>query len=518
VKRFLAVAITFGALAAAFAPRHACALKLVYSNDVLGEVEPCGCRTNPYGGMVRKARLIETLAPEPLLQLDAGDLLFATDVVPELLKKQAEIQAGYVLKAMDMLHHDAVVPGEKDFALGIKTFDQLRKGSKTRFLAANLVRSNGSNYLPDSHIFTRKGSDGKDLRIAVIGLGDPSLAWPKGLKALSPIEVAREEIPKLRKKADLVIALTHEGFEKDIALAKAVKGIDVIVGGHSQSFLQNPPQINGTWIYQSSFRNQYIGLVSLAKPFKPGDHRLVGLDPGYDPPDVHTPLLSEMRKLVEDFKTDVARANSQAEQATLSRAEPVGDFAKYETFPRCAECHWKQFDFWRSTPHARALTPLVEKHQLRNKECLTCHTVGLGDPQGWSSLEDMARLKAETGKGASISPEQLAAFLQSVHDASNLKTEVRLTPATPQLPVHRAIASLGMSYAPVQCENCHGAGMDHPFSNTSMGKVPQDTCLKCHTAERAPEWYTGGKPDWTRIDEKRKQITCPAGDLDPTAN
>src|SRR4051812_1414818 len=69
---------------------------LIYSNDVLGEVEPCGCRTNPTGGMARKANFLETLKAKPetgeFLQLDAGDLLFPTDTIPDALVKQSELQ------------------------------------------------------------------------------------------------------------------------------------------------------------------------------------------------------------------------------------------------------------------------------------------------------------------------------------------------------------------------------------------------------------------------------------------
>src|SRR4051794_9102822 len=94
------------------------AATLVHTNDVFGDIEPCGCRTNPLGGMVRKANLLKKLKDPFVVQVDAGDLLFSSLELPELLAQQAEVQAGYLLKSMDQVHHDAVVPGEKDFALG----------------------------------------------------------------------------------------------------------------------------------------------------------------------------------------------------------------------------------------------------------------------------------------------------------------------------------------------------------------------------------------------------------------
>ncbi len=107
------------------------AFTVIHTNDVLGDIEPCGCRHNPQGGMARKFHLLQrTQAQDPfVIQVDAGDFLFSTTEIPDLLQAQAELQAKYLLKTMDLLHHDIVVPGEKDFSLGLKVFEKLTKNS-----------------------------------------------------------------------------------------------------------------------------------------------------------------------------------------------------------------------------------------------------------------------------------------------------------------------------------------------------------------------------------------------------
>jgi hypothetical protein len=294
-----------------------------------------------------------------------------------------------------------------------------------------------------------------------------------------------------------------------VKLAQSVPGIDIIVGGHSQTFLQEPRKVGSTIIYQSSFRNQYVGLVPLRKPFTGEGHQLTGLDAGFDSPAGQGP--TAMEQLVKDFKASVAELNEK--EAAAIPVTPVSR-AKFHTFPKCAECHVKQFDFWRKTDHAKALAPLVEAQQFRNKECLSCHTVGLGDPEGFGDVTRLAERKFDDDKTRAIATEDLAQYLQALHEAKDLKTPVKLERADAQpLPLRESLNAVNRAWSPVQCENCHQPGFDHPFSGQYVKTVADTSCLKCHTAERAPQWYSGGKLDPEVFAEKRKQVTCPAGEL-----
>jgi 5'-nucleotidase len=486
-----------------FAFSSAQAATLIHSNDVFGDIEPCGCRSNPQGGVTRKENMMKRLNDPALIQVDAGDVLFSATEYPKMLAEQAELQASYLIKAMNLSGHDVVVPGEKDFALGLKTFEKLIKKSKAQFLAANLVRVSDKKPLLKGHaVLEKKGTDGAKTRVCVLGVVGESLTWPKGLRVTPAIPAARKEIAALKGKCDTVIAVTHQGIEADLALAKQVPGIDVIVGGHSQSFLQTPAKVGSTVIVQSSFRNQYVGVMPLAKPYDLTQYRLVGLDAGYESPQDQ---LSDMDRLVVEFKKAVADLNTHQQTELTAAVSPTGKEKKFQTFPQCATCHMKQFDFWRKTNHAQAYDSLVQKKQEKNKECLTCHTVGLGDPQGFQNVAALAEVmkSAQSEKTESLSGEELNDFLKQMS----------------KRPLPQALQSISRAWTPVQCENCHQPGGNHPFSGQYTKKVEKNVCLHCHTAERAPGWYTSsGQPNWDVIDAKRSQITCPTGELDETEN
>ncbi len=465
--------------------------------------------------MARKANLIRRLIDRDVIQLDAGDLLFSTLEIPELLREQSQVQAGYLLRSMDLLRHDAAVPGEKDFSLGFRVFETLRKKTQVQFVAANLKLRSGQKYL-EPHLLIHRG-----LKVGVIGVVGAKLKWPKELRVTSAIQAVRKEIKQLKaKKADTIIVLSHQGFDDDVELAKSVSGIDVIVGGHTQSFLQTPVHEGRTLILQSSFKNQYVGVLPLSRPLKEEDYQLKGLDAGYDSP-VQAP--SEMDQLVREFKEAIARLNSLREiglhaQTSASHPSAPAREASYQTFPQCAQCHLKQFDFWRKTPHFHALSALVQKNQESNKECLQCHTLGLGEVRGFSAIEQLGEFKNPEGVPESqakrLTGAEWASFLDRVARAKSVDDSIDVPfSVSRSVPVRQAMQSLKRVWALPQCESCHQAGGEHPFSGAYSKVVQSTACLKCHTQERAPSWYKGGQPDSELIQTKLKAMTCPAGEL-----
>ena len=248
---------------------------ILYSNDILGEIEPCGCRSNPLGGMIRKEALLKfnewlrAAGPAGTLQVDSGDLFFSSSEIPETLRPQARTQSMGLARALKATSMDLVVPGEKDFALGADHYRKLLKEAGIQAIAANLeVRVGGPKSRNWKKAFpataVRTIQAGKKLRIALVGLVGTDLNFPDGVRATDPVTALKSLMPLLKRGTDRVIALTHQGFDADLALAQKVSGIDLVIGAHSQSFLQQPRQVGKTWIYQSSFRNQHAGLIRLA--------------------------------------------------------------------------------------------------------------------------------------------------------------------------------------------------------------------------------------------------------------
>lgn len=500
---------------------------IVHSNDILGELEPCGCRNNPQGGFAREwnwSRAFQkerAIQPAQWIRVDAGDLLFNAAELPQLLKPQSELQALYVLRAMALLQTQALVPGEKDFALGTQTLLKLiAQARKTKgspkgalpYLAANLYsKKTGKRLFDAARVIKIPGSGGKKL--ALLGLVGEGLSWPSDVRASPALAEASAQVARLRKEANWVVVITHQGLEDDEKLAREVAGIDAVIGAHTQSFLQTPVPQKKALVFQTAFRNQWVGAIPLQTKLEAKNYVLAGLELQYETPSAEP--ATAMDALVADAKREIASLNLKAESA-LTRVEsaPHGE-AAYQTFPACAQCHLPQFVFWSRTHHAQALKPLVQAHQASNLECLQCHTTGAMPGTAKPAWKDPARL-ITLKDGTALTLEQSDTFLERMREAAWDAPEFKLVPAdTENAPLSRQLARIDKAWTPVQCENCHGPAGDHPFSGKVAKAVETATCLRCHTPERAPGWYlpsVGGKapePDLNLIATKRAAVQCP---------
>ncbi len=290
------------------------ATSILYSNDILGEVEPCGCRVDPMGGILRRAGLLKSLEEEkkgPFLQVDAGNFLFESKEFPESLLESRKIQAKALVTAHEKMGLEATVPGDKDFALGIDEYMKLLGHSQIKVLAANLALA-GKHPFPGSAIFEKKGANGKVLRIGVIGLVGETVGYPAPLTVEPRMPAYERERAALEGKTDLIVVLSHSGMEADLELAKKMKGVALIVGAHSQSFTQDPVVENGIPIVQSSYRNQYIGVVPVETITKPDTFSLVGLDLSYEkkPDPAMKKILVELNQALAKEKKKILKQKS----------------------------------------------------------------------------------------------------------------------------------------------------------------------------------------------------------------
>ena len=113
-----------------------------------------------------------------------------------------------------------------------------------------------------------------DLTVAILGLTTAPvypishpLHRPNAdeIPIADPLVVAQTWVPRLRPQADLLVVLSHLGLRRDLVLARAVPGIDLIVGGHSHHRLASPLQIDGTAIVQAGMFGAYLGVVEIER-------------------------------------------------------------------------------------------------------------------------------------------------------------------------------------------------------------------------------------------------------------
>lgn len=453
-------------------------LQILFSHDGMGELEPCGCRGNPLGGVVRRGSLVHSLKSNysNTIQVDTGNTFFENTVTPESLKKVLQFQSEKIAESFKLLKINYFTPGEKDFSLGLNHLNRLKKISQSTFLAANLFDSN--NKLIFNESILKKINQKKIYFIGLIG-DDLSLSFPNKIK--KPQEVLKSFIQKnnINSKEDILILLSECGMEKDKELAKEFKEITLIIGSRDQLFTQEPLKISETTIVQTSYRNQYLGQILIDLKTKSLKSQLLPLEEilEKDSP-------KEFLELIKSWKDKINQLSLKEEQSNL----PVSKHSKPITVTKCIQCHEPQFNFWRKTSHTNALTALKSKNLLNHPDCLRCHTVK---------------------QDALLSWEENERILNEIFKAPTEKSLIQFKKDSPPLPMIEGLNTVDELSGGVQCENCHRTPENHPFSGKMLKEVREMSCLKCHTKERAPAWYDQSGLNKNLFLEKRKSIQCP---------
>lgn len=482
-------------------------IRVFYNNDNIAYLEPCGCRVSPIGGMDRRWNAMKAYPDESRVFVDAGNLLFKSSQATEFLAPQWYEQAVGVVEAYNLLGADAVAPGVTDFALGVTKFQELAKQARFPFLSSNLYwKGTGKLFLPESVMIERYGK-----KIGIFGLFQPSLPLPPELEARDPVAHGKAMVSKLRSAgADMVIALSHQGYDNDVALAKAVPGIDLLVGAHSQSLLQNPDTVGSTLIVQLSNQGQMLGMVEYeasSLPARRTEFEVAELDNNFN--DAPRGMANPMKSLLAVTNLRMTEANRRLDERIWAAHQ--GKDAGYQTFLSCRDCHGKQAQFQEGKLHSAAFLTLMAKKQEHNLDCVKCHSVGLGLPGGFRTVKDA--FQDESGMPVALDRVRALAGAAAFPAEG---TDYRKNPAQIRPDVAKWIdamkkAGVKKSFVSVQCESCHGARPGHPFAaDGSAGKVAANLCLQCHTKEQMPGWYDPkGKVKPAALSAAMKEVACP---------
>lgn len=222
-------------------------ITLLHTNDTHSNIEafPANHPKFPnYGGVSRRFDLIQKIRSEEknVLLLDAGDIFQGT---PYFNKFKGVLE----FKLMSQLGYDAATMGNHDFDIRLEGFKAALPHAKFDFLCSNYDFKNTvlDGLTKPYKIFIKEG-----IKIGIFGLG----VEMKGLipdthfaetNYLDPIETAQEMVKQLKQEgAQIIVCLSHLGYEyqsakiSDRVLAKNTSGIDLIIGGHTHTFLEKP--------------------------------------------------------------------------------------------------------------------------------------------------------------------------------------------------------------------------------------------------------------------------------------
>lgn len=337
------------------------------------------------GGLYKKAtHLNQYRKNHPgLVIVDSGDLLNEEEELPGSVIESAKLKAELILEAYKTIGIDAVNVGELDLALGLDFLKELEKKHSFPFVSANLVDAD------DKPVFERyvlKKVNGKT--VAIMGLyGDTSemagkLADITGgkLNVQDPVKAAEAVVAELAGKADYVIALTHQIANRDWVIARRVKGIHLVVGGHDKLKTPDPQAAGDALIVRAGEKGQYLGMLEVA------------LDGSKEPANTLVPLGDEIaddariKEMIAAYNDKVAEMyGGSAEERAAAADVPLRVEA-------CAPCHSSQVAQWKTTDHAKAYATLVGRSKQYDPKCLSCHTIRFEQPNGFNMKDQQMAL------------------------------------------------------------------------------------------------------------------------------
>lgn len=249
-------------------------LTILHTNDVHSRIDPFpmdGSRNQGMGGVAPRASLINQIRSEEdnVLLLDAGDIFQGT---PYFNFFGGELE----IKMMSMMDYDAGIMGNHDFDNGVDGFSKHLPQAKFPIINSNYDFTDTSleGKTHPYKIFNKGG-----IRIGVYGIGIELIGLVNApqygnTKYLDPLKKAKEmeTFLKLNQKCDLVICLSHLGYKykenkvSDVVMAQNTSYTDIIIGGHTHTFLRTPDSIknllgNETLVNQVGFAGINLGRI-----------------------------------------------------------------------------------------------------------------------------------------------------------------------------------------------------------------------------------------------------------------
>jgi 2',3'-cyclic-nucleotide 2'-phosphodiesterase (5'-nucleotidase family) len=206
--------------------------------------------------MARWAALLENKREErPVLLIDAGDFC----AVGKLRDK--EIKNEYFFKALEMLRYDALGVAENEILFGRKNLEGMARKCKLALLSANILDRKSGRPIFGRHLIKRTGGSrflflrSGGVRVGVFSVSDPELIYSSDrlvrnyYEIIDPRIAALDAVSTLREKGcDIIVALSHQEWNKSVDLAREVPGVDIVVTSHSSMSAARSEDIEGVLV------------------------------------------------------------------------------------------------------------------------------------------------------------------------------------------------------------------------------------------------------------------------------
>lgn len=383
-------------------PATATPLTLVYSGNLDGELEPCGCsEEGNLGGIKRRVTVFDTLRKEhPQLVRISGGGLISAEGSTDLIK------AKYILKGFTDLNYDAIGVQWKDLSYGARFIEQ----DKLPWLASNWNQED----IAREKIITRT-IDNKTVRLKVFSWLDPDNSPMRQMHSDHALVVNNaSQINADIAKADaagfitvLLTALPLDAVKQTFDL----QSVDILFVSASYEVFGEPRQEDKTLVLQPGSRGMRVAKLSIEVGDK-GDiahweHKVIPL-----PPDVaDSPRMAAWYTQYNDeVKQDYLQKVELRKQLESGASDYVGE-------EKCKTCHPQQYKIWFDSQHAIAYEALEGVNKAFDPACIVCHTVGFNKPGGFVDM--------------SLTPHLLNVQCENCHGAAKVHVESKGVKAVP---------------------------------------------------------------------------------------
>lgn len=476
------------------------AFALLYTASVQGYVEPCGCNSNPLGGIARLASVVKNARAtynQRVFFVDAGDLLFeSTNTRNAADMCYDQVRIDLLLGTLQKLGLQSTLFGPYDAAMG----KEWRDRQLQRFSLLSL----------DASPFALKILEIQGLKIGLLTLGERFEIQDN--KIVTELNSVAEHLRT--RGAQVVVALSQKRRLENLQIGAKLTDVDIIIQGHDPGEAPSSPEktaANGPWLVAAGMQGQYLGVLEFFNMQERKEGQSLIIDDRQSLLDQRIALLTLrintlQKELAKNFDEDrqafikqrlqvseeEQRQISQqkinkpldgpyfvARSIALSREvtpDPIFDAdlkayeqnlpkltdqcekniecpplapkqAHYVGVEQCKNCHTAAYDFWQ-----KAVVKLSAKDD-DGKQI----SRDVGHSIAWATLEKIDKIKDRSCIGChSVGFMQPGGYCK-VDDVKIFKN--------------------------VQCESCHGAGSEHVKTGSKefiRREVPESTCRSCH--------------------------------------
>lgn len=230
-------------------------INIYFTNNNNGTLENCYCPDHPLGSIEKRSKFINDLRlknPDFLL-FDSGDFFSVS--------KRNAFKDSLVAEAYAITGYDGITLGDQELSRDEEFLSKILPKTNSTIILSNISHDVPFDFR------THKIYKVNDINILVMGVinSDVFKYYPEtvrnNIQLDDPAEAINEITKELYEEVDLVVVLSHQGYEKDLEMTAKLKNVDIIIGSHTQTVIEKPEKTNGVFVIQGGKEGYYLGKI-----------------------------------------------------------------------------------------------------------------------------------------------------------------------------------------------------------------------------------------------------------------